>query len=188
VRTLPWVCISAINLAVLACPLTAQSPGIPPEWETRKDIEALITQIKRIQPLLGELKPADWTAKGASPAYVAQLKSAQDAVGYIVSTAQRLSATPDRLTIALETYFRLQSLEALVASLAEAAGRYQNPALAQLLLGVSGEGGASKEKLRQYMLDLASVKEAEFKLIDREAQRCRGITANQPAEKKRTQK
>ena len=175
-------------MSVLTCRLTAQSAGIPPEWETRKDIEALIMQVKRIGPLLDELKPGEWTGRGGSPAYTAQRKSAQDAVGYIISTAQRLSATPDRLTIVLETYFRLVSLEGLVSSLAEATGRYQNPALGQLLQGVASENSASKEKLRQYMLDLAAVKEAEFRLIDQEAQRCRGITANQPAEKKGTQK
>ncbi len=180
--------ISAITLSVLTCRLSAQISGIAPEWETRKDIDTLITQVKRIPPLLNELKPANWVAKGASPAYVSQLKSAQDSVGYIVSTAQRLSATPDRLTIVLETYFRLVSLEVLINSLAEATGRYQNPALAQLLQGVVGENSVNKEKLRQYLLDLATSKEAEFRLMDQEAQRCRGITASQPAEKKGTQK
>ena len=97
----------AITMSVLACRLAAQSTGIPPEWETRKDIETLITTVKRINPLLDELKPGDWVAKGASQAYVSQRKSAQDAVGYIVSTALRLAATPDRLTIVLETYFRM---------------------------------------------------------------------------------
>ena len=175
-------------MSVLACRLTAQSAGIPPEWETRRDIETLITTVKRISPLLDELKPGEWVSKGASQAYVSQRKSAQDSVGYIVSTAQRLAATPDRLTIVLETYFRLVSLEGLINSLAEATGRYQNPSLGQLLQGVASENNANKEKLRQYMLDLAAVKETEFRLIDQEAQRCRGITANQPAEKKGTKK
>ena len=168
--------------------LSAQTAGIPPEWETRKDIETLIAQVKRIRPLLDELKPDEWAAKGASSAYIAQRKSAQDSVGYIVSTAQRLAATPDRLTIVMETFFRLQSLEVLITSLTEATGRYQNPSLAQLLQGVAGENNSNKEKLRQYMLDLAAVKEAEFKLIDQEAQRCRGVTANQPGSKKGTPK
>ena len=178
----------ALALTSLTRGLSAQTAGIPPEWETRKDIETLIAQVQRIRPLLDELRPDEWTAKGASSAYVAQRKSAQDSVGYIVSTAQRLSVTPDRLTIVLETYFRLQSLEAIIASLAEATVRYQNPSLAQLLHGIVGENSVNKEKLRQYMLDLAAVKEAEFKLIDQEAQRCRGVTANQPATKKGTPK
>ena len=168
--------------------LSAQTAGIPPEWETRKDIETLIEQVKRIGSLLDELKPEAWAEKGASTAYVTQRKSAREAVGYIVSTAQRLAVTPDRLTIVLETFFRLQSLEAIINSLAEATGRYQNPSLAQLLQGVVGENSANKEKLRQYMLDLAAVKEAEFKLIDQEAQRCRNVTVNQPATKKGTPK
>ena len=179
---------SILALSALGCQLSAQTGGIPPEWETRKDIETLIAQVKRIRPLLDELKLDDWVAKGASPAYISQLKSAQDSLGYIVSTAQRLSATPDRLTIVLETYFRLQSLEVILTSLAEATGRYQNPALAQLLQGVVGENSTNKEKLRQYMLDLAAVKEAEFRTIDQEAQRCRGVTAIQPATKKGTSK
>jgi len=183
-----FILLFSFGVSFCAQELCAQGGGIPPEWETRKDIDALIAQVKRIRPLLDELRPDEWVAKGASPAYVAQRKSAQDAVGYVVSTAQRLSATPDRMTIVLETFFRIQSLEAIVTSLGEATARYQNPSLAQLLQSVTGESGIHKEKLRQYMLDLAAVKEAEFNLIDKEAQRCRGITSTQPADKKGTSK
>ena len=180
--------ISSLALSAMACQSPAQPAGIPPEWETRKDIEIFVGQVKRIGPLLDELKPGEWAAKGASPAYASQLKSAQDSLGYILNTAQRLAATPDRLTLVLEIYFRLQSLETLVASLTEGTARYQNPALGELLNGVVGENSVNKEKLRQYMFDLAAVKEAEFGLLDKEAQRCRGVNVSPPAAKKGTPK
>ncbi len=179
---------SILALSALTGLLPAQTAGIPPEWETRKDIETLTAQVKRISPLLAELNPEEWAAKGASPAYITQRKSAQDAVGYVVNTAQRLAVTPDKLTLVMETYFRLQSLDSVIGSLVEAASRYQNPSLGQLLQGVAGENNVNKEKLRQYMLDLAAVKEAEFRLIDQEAQRCRDRTSTQPAPKKGTAK
>ena len=59
---------------------------------------------------------------------------------------------------------------------------YQNPAVGDLLMGVAAENSANRDKLRQYITDLAAAKEQEFEIADKEAQRCRGtITRQTPA-------
>jgi site-specific recombinase XerC len=80
---------------------------------------------------------------------------------------------PARLTAALDAYFRLQNLETVLTSLVDGVRKYQNPALADLLRGVMSENSTSRQQLRQYLTDLAAVKELESKLMDQEAQRCR---------------
>jgi hypothetical protein len=42
------------------------------------------------------------------------------------------------------------------------------------------ENSASRQQLRQYLTDLAAVKELESKLMDQEAQRCRESISKQP--------
>jgi hypothetical protein len=57
-------------------------------------------------------------------------------------------------------------------------------------MGVSAENSANRDKLRQYITDLAAAKEQEFDVADKEAQRCRGMLTKQtpakPAVKKKT--
>jgi len=87
----------------------------------------------------------------------------------------------------MDTYFRLQTMEQMLGSLATGVRRYQNPAIGDLLSGIANENAANREFLEQYLKDLAAVREAEFQIADAEAQRCRGILSKQPpAIQKRT--
>ena len=88
-------------------------------------------------------------------------------------SSDNLVHEPARLTTAMDTYFRLQDLEGSLGSLIEGVRKYQNPALADLLRGVLAENDSSRRQLRQYVVDLAATKEQEFKVVDKEAQRCR---------------
>jgi hypothetical protein len=58
--------------------------------------------------------------------------------------------------------------------------RYQNPALADLLTGLVADSSGSRQQLRQYVMDLVSLKEQEYQVMDREAQRCRAFLSRQP--------
>ena len=60
--------------------------------------------------------------------------------------------------------------------------KYQNPALADLIESVAAEDRASEDRLKQYLLELASEKEQQIDVMDQEAQRCRAILSRQPAE------
>jgi uncharacterized membrane protein len=61
--------------------------------------------------------------------------------------------------------------------------KYQNPALASIMQSVIAENSTNRDRLRQYLQDLATQKEQEFEVADREAQRCRAAMLQQPAPK-----
>lgn len=162
--------------------LLAQGPaaGLPPEWETRKQLATMVANANRLDPILAQLNPEAWKEAGAPEAYVQQLGSTRRALQYLQISADRLSRDPNRVTFAMDTYFRLQTMEQMLGSLATGVRRYQNPAIGDLLSGIANENAANREFLEQYMKDLAAVREAEFQVADAEAQRCRGILSKQP--------
>lgn len=155
--------------------------GVSAPWDVTQTVLALAGQTARLKPLLDQVTPREWLNKGAPEAYVAQLQSAQRELADVQRVAQSLEKQPDRLTLALDTYFRLQSLETRLNSLVEGVRRYQNPAVGDLLTGVLGESASNRDKLRDYISDLANQKEQEFTVVDREAQRCRTSLNRQPA-------
>ena len=151
----------------------AQTAGLPPEWETRKLLADFSAQVERLKPLLDKVNPESWLAAGAPEAYVAQWKATRKEADYLIRSAEILSEQPEKLTAALDVLFRTQIFESMLLSLADGVRRYQNPAVAQLLAGVNSENAENREKLRQYVIDLAAVKEQELAAMDKEAQRCR---------------
>lgn len=158
----------------LAIPSLMLAQGVSEPWDVSRATKDLSAQAERLKPLLDQLKPQEWEAKGAPAAYVAQLRNAQDELGYMTRAAANLSRQPEMLTFALETYFRLQSLESQVTSLVDGVRRYQNPAVGDLIISVIGANSANRDQLRQYITELAQTRDQEFKIADSEAQRCRG--------------
>lgn len=159
---------------------SAAAQGVNAPWDTTKDLTALIEQAERLNPVLEQLTPQQWEAKGAPATYTTQWRLARNEVGYLIGAARALQKQPERLTLALETLFRLQAVESQVNSLAEGVRRYQNPAVGELLVGVMGASSTNRDQLRQYITDLAQTKEQEFRIVDSEAQRCRGTLMSQP--------
>ncbi|MCX6622090.1 MAG: hypothetical protein NTY38_13680 [Acidobacteria bacterium] len=155
--------------------------GLVPEWDNEANLKALSTQAQRLKPILEQVKPLDWVAKGAPQAYVRQLQSTQNELGYMTAAAQKLAQRPEKLSVALETLFRMEALEKFLGSLAEGIRKYQNPALADLLQGVQSENWNNREKLRQYVVDLATTQEQQLQVMDQETQRCRLYLSRQPA-------
>lgn len=147
--------------------------GVPTEWDVQKMVEAIASQSARFQPLVTAIEPKTWISRGAPEAYVQQWESAVAQAQTLKASSDNLVREPARLTSALDTYFRLQNLEVSLASLIDGVRKYQNPALADLLRSVLSENSSSLQQLRQYLVDLAAVKEQEFKVMDQEAQRCR---------------
>jgi hypothetical protein len=162
-----------------------QAPAVSADWEITQTLDAFNAQARRLKPILDQLTPQDWVKKGASETYVAQWRGAEDELGYVVNAAKAFKAQPDKLTLALETLFRMQSLEARVTSLVNGVRGYQNPAIGDLLLSVLGDNSANRDKLRNYVTDLAMTQEQEFQVLEQEAQRCRGLV-NRPAPKKKS--
>src|SRR5437899_8470831 len=130
--------------------------------------------------MLEKMDPNVWVEKGASETYVAQLQSARDQAGALGSEARELAAKPERLSVALQLLFRIQGLETMLGSLGEAIRKYQSPADAQTLAALTAQNGANRERLQRYVVNLAAEREQELQVMDREAQRCRGILTQVP--------
>ena len=164
-------------------PPPAQDSGVASEWDARKLIDALTTQAQHLKPLIDQVQPADWLSKGAPDAYVGQWNTAQAQLKYLISSSDAFSRQPERLSLGLDIYFRMQAVDATLGSLTEGVRKYQNPALASIMQSVIAENSTNRDRLRQYLQDLATQKEEEFKVADREAQRCRAAMLQQPAPK-----
>lgn len=164
----------------MAFVLPARAQGVSAPWDISQTLTSLGEQSQRLLPILEQLTPEKWQAKGAPAAYTAQWRSARSEVGYLLGASESLKKQPEKLTLALETLFRLQAVEAQVNSLVDGVRRYQNPAVGDLLVSVISANSANRDQLRQYITDLAQSKEEEFQVVDREAQRCRGTLMRQP--------
>lgn len=155
--------------------LWGQSGGMMPEWEVQKAMGEFAAQWKSVQDSLGQAKPEEWVQKGGSEAYARQWKSCQEQAGYVIGSLNKVAQHPDKLTAALDAYFRVESLQATAESVIDGVRRYQNPAVADLMAEKLSKAAAGREKLRQFVSDLAASKEKEFQMVDSEAQRCRGM-------------
>ena len=127
----------------------------------------------RLLPVLDRIDAPAWVAKGASDTYVAQLESSRQQAHALADEAASLSRNPEKLSGALQLFFRMEALENMLNSLQEGARKYQTPQVAQALAALFGEGGANRERLRGYIVNLAAEREHQFEVMDREAQRCR---------------
>lgn len=171
-------------LIAVAFAAGAQTPrpaaGVESEWDLKKLLDAVSAGARRLKPIIEQANPESWRDTQAAQAYTAQWKSTQDEIQYLNVTADKLVQQPESLTITLETYFRMQALESSVASLVEGIRKYQNPAVADLLQSALVENLNNRERLKTYLVELAQTKEQEFKIMDKEAQRCRAIMTKQP--------
>lgn len=165
-RTLP-----AVLLLAWAVPVGAQSGGVSTEWDARKMLDALTAQMQHFKSVIERVKPESWN--GAPQTYLLQWKTAQTEMGYLLSSVDALAKQPERLPLALDAYFRMLTIESTFASVIEGVRKYQNPGIADLLQAAVNENSVNRDRLRQYLQDLAVQKEQEFRVADQEAQRCR---------------
>lgn len=149
------------------------APSVPAPWDVSSSVRELAAQVALLKPVLAQLNPQDWVDKGAPQAYLAQWQGAQQELEYLDQTARVLERQPEKLTAALEVYFRLQGVEWRLESLSEGARKYQSPAAGDQLAAAVGEHATKRDQLRQFITDLATQNEQEFSVVEREAQRCR---------------
>lgn len=179
-----------ILLAFLSLPFLAGAqapqnpsaePSVAPAWDTSKIVAAFADQAGRLKPILDQLTPQAWVSQGAPQVFVTQWQNARKELEYVGQSAQSFENDPERLTLALDTYFRWQRLASDLGSLVEGVRHYQNPAVGDLLVSVLGENSSNRDLLQQHIADLAAQKEQEFAVVDQEAQRCRGQVTRTPA-------
>jgi hypothetical protein len=168
------------GLAATALAQAPQAVGVASEWDVRKLLERLDIQAQHLKPIMEQVKPETWIANGAPQTYQVQWNTARAELTYFLSSDEALARQPDRLTLALDTYFRMQAMESTLGSVLEGTRKYQSPDLAEQMQTVMSENSTNRDQLRQYMQDLAAQKEQEFKIADGEAQRCRAALVQQP--------
>ena len=156
---------------------STQNPGgVAASWVTAENIATFADHANRMKPLLERLDPQQWVAEGAPDVYVMQHQNVLRELQYLTDAAELFQRQPERLTAALDTYFRFESLEWRMESLIEGVRRYENPAIGDLILAELKSNSGNRDQLRQYITELATQKEQEFRVVDNEAQRCRDVT------------
>ena len=154
--------------------------GLEPAWDIAVVLQEIGAHAGRLLPALNHLSPPAWVAMGASDTYVDQQESSRRQVLAVIDEAQALARNPEKLSGALQLFFRMEALENMLNSLQEGARKYQSPQVAQSLAALFGEGGANRERLRGYIVNLAAEREHQFEVMDREAQRCRATLMAPP--------
>ena len=167
-------------LWLAGAPLAAQPAGVAHEWEIRQTAEAVEKQARALTDVLGQLRPAEWVAQGAPEQYIEQGRQVQQFNSYLARQARELAEQPEKLTVVLDTFLRLDHLHSVLDSLAAGVRRYQNPALADLLSSAISQNTAHRERLKEYTRQLAEEREKEWEVAHREAQRCREGLAKRP--------
>lgn len=176
-----------IALAAMGASASAQQ-GLETPWDVRKILSDLNAQTDQLKPLLVQLNPGLWVNKGASTTYIQQWQEGQKQLADVLATTQQFGQKTENLTLALDTYFRLEALESTTRSLTEGAQRYGNRALADRLNAYIARSFTSRERLRDYLEDLAASTEQNFKIADEEAQRCRGMISKETPQSSRKKK
>lgn len=163
------VCFALVSVSLWG----QAAPSVPAPWDVSKSVTELAAQVAKLKPVLTQLTPQAWVEQGAPAAYVGQWRSAQQELDYLDQTARALEKQPEKMTAALDLYFRLQAVEWRLTSLAEGARKYQSPAAAEQIAEAVGVHATKRDQLREYITDLAAQNEQQLTVMDREAQRCR---------------
>jgi len=164
----------------------SQAPqGMETAWQIAPVFEELSAHASRLLPALDQVYARAWVQRGASDTYVAQLESCKVQARAVADETRALAANPENLSSSLTVLFRIQAIDNMLATIEEGVRRYQSPADAQSLAALAAEAGANRDRLQNYIVNLAAERERDYQVMDREAQRCRGIVS-QPTARPRT--
>jgi hypothetical protein len=165
---------AALFFAAIAPALGQSAPGVIPAWELNKQLDGLIAQVRKLMPLLEQVRTQDWSVDG----YTAQRKAAMEQVEYLSRSAGALAREPEKMSFALDAYLRLDALEKMLDSLSEGVRRHQNPALGDLIQAAISENATHRGRLQNYLVELVATKQDELRIANEEAQRCRSAVMN----------
>jgi len=159
----------------------ARPAGLETEWDIAVVLGEIGVHAGRLLPELDRVDAKAWVDKGASETYAAQLESSKQQARALELGAKALSQDPERLAQSLELFFRIEGLDSMLVTLEDGLRKYQSEADAESLASLAAENGANRERFRQYLTTLAAEREKQLEMMDREAQRCRGVMMSQPA-------
>jgi hypothetical protein len=179
VGTCAWMSLSVFAWAQAGTPAPAAA-GLQPDWDVSVILGEMGDHATRLLPTLDKVDAKSWVQKGASDTYAAQLQSSKDQARAMATDAKALARNPEKLSACLELFFRIQGLEQMIDSLVPAIRKYQSAQLADELGQQSAENGVNRGRFQTYIISLATQREQECAVMDKEAQRCRSIVATQP--------
>jgi hypothetical protein len=165
-------------------------PGLDPEWDIAPVLREIGMQAGRLLPALDRIDARAWVEEGASETYAEQLQLCKDQTRMVADAARELARSPEQLAASIDLFIRLQSLDVMLLSVQEGIRKYRAPADAQALAELVAQGSPSRERFQRYIVSLASARERELTVMDKEAQRCRGLVtapsaaASKPVRKK----
>jgi hypothetical protein len=177
-------------LAVLACaaavhgqtasPAQArQAAGLETEWDIGVVLGEMSAHAGRLLAALDKDNAKAWVEKGASETYAEQLDSCKQQTRAFADGAKALAADPEKLADALQLLFRIEGVNTMLGSIEEGIRKYQSPEDAGALAALAAENGINLGRFQKYIVDLAAEREQRFAVMDKEAQRCRGILFDQ---------
>src|SRR5438128_1431720 len=101
-------------------PAQTQRTGLEADWDIGAVLQEIGSHAARMLPMLDKIDAGAWVAKGAPDTYAAQLQSSKDQARALVEGVKSVARHPEQLSASLEIYFRIQGLETMTGSLAEA--------------------------------------------------------------------
>ena len=178
---IPLVCAAALGAQTQPpAARQAQPAGLDTEWDMAVVLGEIGAYAVRLLPELDRVDAKTWAAKGASETYEAQLESCKQQARALEIGAKALSENPEKLAQSLELFFRIEGLDSMLVTVEEGLRKYQSRTDAEALASLAAENGANRERFRRYLTTLAAEREKQLEMMDREAQRCRGIMMSQP--------
>jgi hypothetical protein len=166
--------LAALSSSLVAQNATSEADGVTAEWDVRSYMKSLVSDVQRMRSLLNRVDAPHWVSRGAPDAYLQQSKSSLEAIEHLVAATESLSQEPERLSSALETFFQLERMELLVNSLNAGVRKWQSEYTANEIREALSANMVHRDRLRQHIRDLAAARENEFRIMNEEAQRCRG--------------
>jgi hypothetical protein len=162
-------------------PALPRPAGLEADWDIAPVLQQISAYAARLVPALDRLDPQVWASQGASETYLRQLQSSKEQARALADQSKALMRYPEKLSATLEILFRIQGLDSMLSSLVEGARRYQSPGEAAALEELAVQDGASRDRLQGYIVNLAAEREHDLEVMDREAQRCRGLAVQTPS-------
>src|SRR5215471_10228094 len=86
---------------------TPKPAGLENDWDIATVLQEISAHAARLLPALDRINAQSWIEKGASETYAAQLQSSKDQAKALADGAKLLAKNPERLSPALELFFRM---------------------------------------------------------------------------------
>lgn len=156
--------------------------GLETPWDVRTIVANLQADADNAQPVLAQANPQKWVdSKNAPSTYIIQWQNAQQQLKDLSIVLRTLAQKTESLPTGLDVYFRLEALEMTERACEQGARLYDSRTIADKLATMIARNFDNRQRLREYLKNLAASAEENFRIADEEAQRCRRELSRQPS-------